>query len=65
VLEAPPERLRLCLDVPSTPLAREVELTSRDYPHIAAFITAALEASELDESAPASSVRVLPDSAAD
>ncbi len=62
-LEAPPERLRLCLDVPTGPLAREVELTSRDYPHVAAFLTAALEASELDSDAPASNVRALPERA--
>lgn len=62
-LDATPERLRVCFDALAGPQTREVELGSRDYPHIAAFVTAALEASELDASAPVSKVRIVPDSA--
>ncbi len=62
-LGATPERTRLCFDVAAGPRAREVEVGSRDYPHITAFVTAALEASELDREAWVTSLRVLPDKA--
>lgn len=57
-LDAAPCRLRVRFDVPAGPQVREVLVRSRDYPHDAAFLTAVLDATELDRDATASHVRV-------
>jgi hypothetical protein len=56
--QAPVWRLRLRFDLPASPASRAVEVRSRDYPEAASFVTAALEASEVPEDAPASNVRI-------
>lgn len=63
-LDAAPCRLRLRFDVPSSPRVREVLVRSADYPHDAAFLTAVLEATELDRDAHAHHLRLELDAAA-
>jgi hypothetical protein len=50
-LDAPPGRLWLRFDVSSREAAREAEVRSHDYPHVSAFVSAALEAAALDRGA--------------
>ncbi|MCZ7679744.1 MAG: hypothetical protein M5U28_13670 [Sandaracinaceae bacterium] len=58
ILDARPERLLLRFEAAASARTREVQLHARDYPHTAAFVTAALEAAELAASAPATSVKI-------
>ncbi len=53
-----PERLFLRFDAAAKPDTREVSVRAADYPHSAAFVTAALEAAELDPSAPVTNVKL-------
>lgn len=57
-LDGRPERLLLRFEAVAGPHTREVSVRSRDYPHTAAFVTAALEAAELESNAPASNPKV-------
>ena len=57
-LDAPPGRLWLRFDVAASEPAREVDVRCHDYPHVSAFVTAALEAASLDRSARASDVHL-------
>jgi hypothetical protein len=57
-LDAPPGRLWMRFDVSASDRAREVDVRCRDYPHVSAFVTAALEAAALDPSAPVSDVHL-------
>jgi hypothetical protein len=57
-LDAPPGRLWLRFDVASSRAAREVEVRCHDYPHVSAFVSAALEAAALDPSATATDVHL-------
>lgn len=57
-LDAPPGRLWLRFDVDAREPAREADLRCRDYPHVAAFVNAALDAAALDPSAVVSDVHV-------
>lgn len=57
-LDAPPGRLWLRFDVDASSPPREVDVRSRDYPHIGAFVRAALDAAELETDACASDVHL-------
>lgn len=57
-LDAPPGRLWLRFDVSSSGAAREVDVRCHDYPHVSAFVSAALEAASLDREATVSDVHL-------